>query len=91
MAPINRTASSAAMPSAESPSATFPSSGRRMSRGTTARSCTTSIPMMTRLDKVPNTSCSVSVFSTTAVEEIESRAPNQTASCHPSPSREATP
>jgi hypothetical protein len=56
-----------------------------MIRGTTARSCTTSIPTITRLARVFMSPCSESVFRTTAVLESEIKAPNHTASVQPKP------
>ena len=79
-------ASTAATPSSESPAPMLPISGKRIMRGTTARSCATSMPTMTRLERVPITPCSESDLRTTAVLESESNAPNHAASCHPKPS-----
>ena len=57
-----------------------PSCGSTTSIGTTARSCTTSRPIMTRLARVWVTPAAASIFRTTAVLETEIIAPNQIAS-----------
>ncbi len=69
------------------------SSGSTIISGTTARSWTTSIPSITRLESVPIRPCACSVLSATIVLDNAMRAPNQSARCqlHPNAAASATP
>ncbi len=84
--------SSAARPAAVATRAKPPlgslSSGSTIISGTTARSCTTRIPIMTRLERVPSRPCDWMVFRATIVLDREMRPPNQTAWRHSQPSAE---
>ena len=80
MAPRSRTAIPMARPRLARRPPDAPSCGRTTSIGTTARSCTTSRPIMTRLASVWVTPAAASIFRTTAVLETEIMAPNQIAS-----------
>ena len=62
-----------------------PSCGSTMRIGTTARSCTTSRPIITRLASVDMVPVAASVFSTTIVLESEIIAPNHNASMNGMP------
>ena len=58
------------------PPAGLLNSGSTIISGTTARSCTTSMPSITRLDSVPSRPCACIVFSATIVLDSEMSAPN---------------
>ena len=67
------------------PPAGLLNSGSTIISGTTARSWTTSMPSITRLESVPIRPCACSVFSATIVLDNAMSAPNQSAGCQAQP------
>ncbi len=85
ISPRNTAARNSAQPKVPSPASNRPSSGSRISRGTRARSCTSSMPIITRLESVPRRPWACRVLSTTMVLDRETQPPNHTDSCQLQP------
>ncbi len=75
--PKKRMALTAAQPRTESPASGWLSWGRMIMRGTTARSWTINMPIMTRLERVPMRPWLIKVLSKTIVLERAIMPPNQ--------------